>query len=98
VKIRIAVSIGLFDISAFCDLKPYDLRFELDPAVIDNYPSLNIARRSLSIGMEEIRITFLFCYYTTLSIREKIRFHVDIRDRTKKNSFSFACITAERKK
>ncbi len=47
---------------------------------------------------DTLRATFSFCYYITLSIREKIRFHVDIRDKTKENSFSFACITTERKK
>ncbi|CAF3927813.1 unnamed protein product [Rotaria sp. Silwood1] len=38
-----------FDISRFCDLKPYDLTFGLDPAVINSCPSLNIALRSISL-------------------------------------------------
>jgi hypothetical protein len=50
------------------------------------------------VGMEEIRVTFSFCCYITLSIRGKIPFHTDVRDRTKENSFSFAYITTERKR
>jgi hypothetical protein len=38
-----------FDISRFCDLKPYDLTFGLDPAVINSRPSWSIALRSISL-------------------------------------------------
>ncbi len=45
----------------------------------------------IRVTCDTLRVTFSFCCFMKLSIREKIRLHVDIEDRTKEKEFSFAC-------